>query len=48
MTAITAQIQIEALNELMERQRTVRRIAYGSASLTALIGLVAGLLAVAA
>jgi hypothetical protein len=45
MTAITAQIQIEALTELVERQRTARRIAFGSASLTALIGLVAGILA---
>jgi hypothetical protein len=48
MTTITAELQIETVKELIERQRVARMIAIGSASFSGLIGLVAGILAVTA
>jgi hypothetical protein len=48
MTAITAELQIEKTEELIERQKVARLVAVGSASFTALIALVGGILAVAA
>jgi len=48
MTAITAELQIERLEELLQRRRIARMIMVGSASFTALIALVGGILAVAA
>jgi len=48
MTAITAELQIDKLEELLQRKRIARLIVVGSASFTALIALVGGALAVAA
>jgi hypothetical protein len=48
MTVITAELQINRIEELIERQRVARRIMVGSASFTALIAAVGGLLAVIA
>ena len=48
MTAITAELQIGRIEELIERQKVARLVAVGSASFTALIALVGGILAVAA
>lgn len=48
MTAITAELQIEKLEEQVQRKRIARMIVAGSASFTALIALVGGVLAVAA
>jgi hypothetical protein len=44
MTTITAELQIQKVTELIERQRVARMIALGSASFTGLIALVAGIL----
>jgi hypothetical protein len=48
MTAITAELQTMATVELFERKRIARRIALASSTFTALIAIVATLLAVAA
>jgi hypothetical protein len=48
MTAITAELKVNAIEELIERQRVARRIAIGSASFTGLIALGAGILAIVA
>ena len=48
MTAITAELQIDRIEELIQRQRVARLVAVGSASLTALIALVGSVLAVVA
>jgi hypothetical protein len=48
MTTITAEFQIAKVAELIERQRVARLVAVGSATFTALIALVAAILAVAA
>jgi hypothetical protein len=48
MTAITAQLQVEAIEELIERHRVARMIAVGSTAFTTLIATVAILLAVVA
>jgi hypothetical protein len=48
MTAIAAELQVKAMTELIQRKRIARRIALASASFTALIAIVAFILAVAA
>jgi hypothetical protein len=48
MTAITAELQIDKLEELLQRKRIARMIVVGSASFTAVIALVGGVLAAAA
>ncbi len=48
MTAITAELQIGAIEELIQRRRVARLIAVGSASFTTIIAFVGAALAVAA
>ncbi len=48
MTAITAELQTERVEELTERHRVARLIAVSSASFTAVIIIVATILAAAA
>ncbi len=48
MTAITAKLQIDAIEELIERRRVARLIVTGSAAFTALIVTVGGILAAVA
>jgi hypothetical protein len=48
MTAMAAELELKAMAELIERKRIGRFIAIGSASFTALIAIIASLLAIAA
>jgi hypothetical protein len=48
MTALTARLQTTAMVELVERKRVARRIALASTSITAVIAIVASILAVVA
>jgi hypothetical protein len=48
VTAVTVQLELKAMAELIERKRDARLIAIGSASLSALIAIIAALLAIAA
>lgn len=48
MTAIATEMQMEAMIDLVQRKRVARRIALGSAAFTALIAIVAVLLAIVA
>jgi hypothetical protein len=48
MTAMAAQLELKAMTELIERKRIGRLIATGSASFTALIAIIASILAIAA
>jgi hypothetical protein len=48
MTVITAELQINKIEELIERQKVARMVMVGSASFTALIAVVGGLLAAVA
>jgi hypothetical protein len=48
VTAMTAQLELKAMAELIERKRISRLIAFGSVSFSALIAIIASLLAIAA
>ena len=48
MTALTAEFQIRELRDVIERRRVGRRIAAGSATLTAMIAVVGVVLAIVA
>ena len=48
MTAVTAELELKAMAELIERKRISRLIAFGSGSLSALIAIIAAILAIAA
>jgi hypothetical protein len=48
MAAMAVQLELKAMAELIERKRVSRLIAVGSVSFTALIAIIASLLAIAA
>ena len=48
VTAMTVQLELKAMTELIERKRISRLIAFGSVSFSALIAIIASLLAIAA
>jgi hypothetical protein len=48
MAAMAVQLELKAMAELIERKRVGRLIAVGSTSFTALIAIIASLLAIAA
>lgn len=48
MTAVASEIQMKATIDLVERKRIARSIALGSGSFTALIAIVATILAIVA